>query len=79
MRAAWLRDVRRLNGDVMGETTDLSEFMFGAERAALTVARPVLMDLQHGTCFYCSASLQEASAEVDHFITLVKVFCRPCP
>ena len=68
VRAAWMRDVRRLNGDLMGETTDLSDFLFGAERAALTVARPVLMELQHGKCFYCSAALHEASAEVDHFV-----------
>lgn len=68
VRAAWLRDVRRLNGDLTGETTDLGDFLFGADRAALTVARPVLMDLQRGQCFYCSASLVEASAEVDHFI-----------
>ena len=30
VRAAWLRDVRRLNGDLMGETTDLRDFLFGA-------------------------------------------------
>lgn len=68
VRAAWLRDVRRLNGDLIGETTDLGDFLFGAERAALSVVKPTLMELQSARCFYCSAVLQEASAEVDHFI-----------
>jgi 5-methylcytosine-specific restriction endonuclease McrA len=68
VRAAWLRDVRRLNGDLMGETTDLRDFLFGAERAALSAVKPVLMELQAGRCFYCAVGLQEPSAEVDHFI-----------
>jgi 5-methylcytosine-specific restriction endonuclease McrA len=68
VKAAWLRDVRRLNGEHLGETTDLQDFLFGAERSALAIARPILMDLQRGQCFYCSAGLQEATAEVDHFI-----------
>ncbi len=68
VRAAWLRDVRRLNNDLLGETTDLRDFLFGAERAALTVAKPVLMELQEGRCFYCAARMQEPTAEVDHFI-----------
>ena len=68
VRAAWLRDVRRLNGNLLGESTDLRDFLFGAERAALMAVKPVLMDLQQGKCFYCAAGLQEPSAEVDHFI-----------
>ena len=68
VRAAWLRDVRRLNGELMGESTDLRDFLFGAERAALSAVRPVLMELQAGRCFYCAAGLKESAAEVDHFI-----------
>lgn len=68
VRAAWLRDVRRLNGDLLGESTDLRDFLFGAERAALAAVKPVLMDLQQGRCFYCAEGLQEPAAEVDHFI-----------
>lgn len=68
VRAAWLRDVRRLNGDFMGETTDLRDFLFGAERVALAAVKPALMDLQHGRCFYCSEEIRQNSGEVDHFI-----------
>ena len=31
VRSAWLRDVRSLNTDLLGETLDLREFLFGAE------------------------------------------------
>ncbi|ADW68074.1 HNH endonuclease [Granulicella tundricola] len=68
VRAAWLRDVRRLNGEFIGEPTDLRDFLFGAERSALTAAKPVLMELQDGRCFYCAGALIEVRAEVDHFI-----------
>lgn len=68
VKAAWLRDVRRLNGELMGESTDLRDFLFGAERTALSAVKPVLMELQAGKCFYCAASLKEPAAEVDHFI-----------
>jgi hypothetical protein len=47
VRGAWLRYVRQQNLDILGETTDLNEFLFGSERASLAVVRPVLMDLQH--------------------------------
>lgn len=57
VRSAWLRDVRSLNGDLLGETMDLREFLFGAERNALRVVRPVLMDLQQGKCFYCALAI----------------------
>lgn len=68
VRSAWLRDVRTLNADLFGETLDLREFLFGAERAALRAARPVLMDLQHGKCFYCGGTVRGDSGHVDHFI-----------
>jgi 5-methylcytosine-specific restriction endonuclease McrA len=68
VRAAWLRDVRRLNNEFIGATTDLRDFLFGAERAALTMAKPVLMEVQEGRCFYCSTVIRGAAAEVDHFI-----------
>jgi 5-methylcytosine-specific restriction endonuclease McrA len=68
VRSAWLRDVRSLNGDLLGETRDLREFLFGAERSALGAIRPVLMKLQQGRCFYCSSSVREGAGQVDHFI-----------
>ena len=72
VRAAWLRDVRSLNGDLLGETLDLREFLFGAERNALAVVRPVLMDLQKGECFYCAKTIRGEAGEVDHFIPWAK-------
>lgn len=68
VRGAWVRYVRQQNLDVLGETTDLDEFLFGSERAALAVVRPVLMDVQQGRCFYCRAALTPANTNVDHFI-----------
>jgi 5-methylcytosine-specific restriction endonuclease McrA len=68
VRSAWLRDVRSMNGDMLGETQDLQEFLFGAERRALTAAKPVLMDLQGGKCFYCDERVMRDGGHVDHFI-----------
>jgi 5-methylcytosine-specific restriction endonuclease McrA len=67
--AAWLRFVRELrpNQRRLGQTADLSEFLFGTERADLKCFRPILLDIQKGECFYCPRRLT-ASAEVDHFI-----------
>jgi 5-methylcytosine-specific restriction endonuclease McrA len=60
--------VRQQNLEVLGETADLNEFLFGSERAALAVVRPVLLDIQRGRCFYCQAPLTPAATHVDHFI-----------
>jgi 5-methylcytosine-specific restriction endonuclease McrA len=68
VRSAWLRDVRSLNGDLLGETVDLREFLFGAEHNALAVVRPVLMHLQRSKCFYCSQAVQSNGGHIDHFI-----------
>jgi 5-methylcytosine-specific restriction endonuclease McrA len=68
VRSAWLRDVRSLNSDLLGETLDLREFLFGAERNALGAIRPVLMEFQQGRCFYCSSSVREGVGQIDHFI-----------
>jgi hypothetical protein len=43
-------------------------FLFGSERAALAAVRPVLLDVQHGRCFYCQAALRPAATHVDHFV-----------
>jgi 5-methylcytosine-specific restriction endonuclease McrA len=69
VRGAWLRYVRQQNLDVLGETADLNEFLFGSERNNLLVVRPVLMDIQRGRCFYCGAGIAEGTAQVDHFIS----------
>jgi hypothetical protein len=68
VRGAWLRYVRQQNIEILGETTDLNQFLFGSERAALTVVRPALIDIQQGRCFYCNKSLSPLGTHVDHFI-----------
>ena len=70
VQMAWLSFVQQLplNRPVLGSTTDLAEFLFGAERAGLTVITDGLRGLQKGTCFYCSNTLRGEGGEVDHFI-----------
>lgn len=68
VRGAWLQLVRKLNGGVLGEESDLHDFMFGGERTVLTPVQPILRDLQGNACFYCGEKLTGKKVEVDHFI-----------
>ena len=68
VRGAWTRCVRQQNLALLGETADLTEFLFGSERIGLAVIRPVLLDIQNGLCFYCHAPLTTLNTHVDHFI-----------
>jgi 5-methylcytosine-specific restriction endonuclease McrA len=68
VHGAWVRFVRQQNRDILGEASDLNEFLFGSERASLATVRPVLMEIQRGACFYCGTKLKVADADVDHFI-----------
>jgi hypothetical protein len=68
VRGAWTRYVRQNNLDLLGEATDLHEFLFGSERMALVAVRPVLIDLQRGRCFYYRGALMTANTHVDHFV-----------
>ena len=68
VRGAWARYVRQQNLAVVGETTDLNEFLFGSERTSLAAVRPVLLDIQQGRCFYCYGSLKAGATHVDHFV-----------
>jgi len=69
VRGAWLRFVRNIKGNrpLLGNASDLSDFMFGSGRVSLEVYRPILIEYQRGLCFYCQRSLRDRS-EVDHFI-----------
>ncbi len=69
-RGSWVRYVRATNSDVLGNATELEEFLFGAERANLAVYRQILFEPQKGRCFYCRTALGSA-AEVDHFVPWV--------
>ncbi|MGL4472951.1 MAG: HNH endonuclease [Shewanella sp.] len=68
-RSHWLQKVcdYPANHQLIGSQGNLSEFLFGSDRNALSKARPVLADIQSGCCFYCQKPLNE-SGEVDHFI-----------
>ncbi len=68
VRGAWVRYVRRFNHDLLGTTTDLSEFMFGSERAALGSVRDALLDISEAKCFYCDKGMAPGAVHVDHFI-----------
>ena len=52
---------------VLSDTANLDEFLFGSERADLSVYRKILYTLQDGRCFYCGGRL-DAAAAVDHFV-----------
>jgi hypothetical protein len=69
VRGAWLRFVRGVNENrlLLGDASDLSDFMFGSSRAPLHVYRPILMEYQSGRCFYCLRPLGDKT-DVDHFI-----------
>lgn len=71
VQAAWVRYIRKQNQELLGTTTDLSEFLFGSERSSLTGYREILNDIQKGSCFYCNRKLSEESGQVDHFIPWV--------
>ena len=66
-RSGWVRYIRTNNGDLLGDATELEEFLFSAERASLAAYRRILVDPQNGRCFYCCGPLG-STAEVDHFI-----------
>ena len=68
VRSAWVRQVRRYNGAMMGASSDLHEFLFGSERADLSAVAVVLREVQAGRCFYCQQGLTGGSAHVDHFV-----------
>jgi 5-methylcytosine-specific restriction endonuclease McrA len=67
IQGAWVRFVQKVNANRLGNATDLGTFLFGEERASLEAYRPILMDVQHGTCLYCQKKLS-SQTQVDHFI-----------
>jgi hypothetical protein len=67
-QSEWLRFIQSLprNASLLGATSDLGQFLFGAERVALTRMLEPLADIQGGQCLYCQRRVD--SGEVDHFI-----------
>jgi hypothetical protein len=66
-RSGWVRYVRAINSDLLGDAAELEDFLFGAERTSLVAYRQILIGPQRGRCFYCRGPLGSA-VEVDHFI-----------
>lgn len=61
-------DVRRFDCELLGTTTDLTEFMFGSERAQLGTIRDVLLETGPSRCFYCDKEVPGQTSNVDHFV-----------
>lgn len=70
VRGAWLRFVRRLpaNMTLVGESADLSSFMFGTERDNLKTVGEALLEVDGDRCFYCEKTLKDGRGDVDHYI-----------
>jgi hypothetical protein len=68
VRSAWARYIRRFNLAALGTVADMHEFLFGTERAPLSVFVPLLRKAQNDSCFYCEGKLHSGTAAVDHFI-----------
>jgi 5-methylcytosine-specific restriction endonuclease McrA len=57
------------NQGILNTDSDLESFLFGTSRETLVQLRPILIDYQHGKCFYCSQNITvNSKADVDHFI-----------
>jgi 5-methylcytosine-specific restriction endonuclease McrA len=89
LEAAWIQRIVtiRSNGEVLADSDQLGEFLFGSERQALDGYRDVLLDIHGAACFYCEKRLQNRG-NVDHFIAWARyptdlghnfvLSCRPC-
>ena len=69
VRGHWISHIRRIpaNNDIVGKHGDLEDFLFGSPRKALEAAKPVLVEVQAGKCFYCNKPMHE-DWHVDHFV-----------
>lgn len=61
VRGAWVRYVRQQNLDILGETSDLNEFLFGSERISLAAVPPVLIDFPAGAMLLLPCSARAAA------------------
>jgi hypothetical protein len=69
VQGAWVRFIRTIpeNRTLIGEAAELTDFLFGSERASLADFYPILEEIQVGRCFYCEHPLRRRG-EVDHFV-----------
>ena len=57
------------NQGILNTDSDLESFLFGASRETLIQLRPILLEYQHGKCFYCAKNIsRNINVDVDHFI-----------
>lgn len=67
-RFHWVGHIKanRQNLNVLGEASDLEDFLFSTSRQSLLLMGEGLRKIDGGRCFYCQQSLQ--SADVDHYM-----------
>jgi hypothetical protein len=67
-QSEWIHFIQALpgNSQLLGPTSDLGEFLFGADRSALQSMAAPLEDIQKGQCLYCQRRVERG--EIDHFI-----------
>lgn len=74
VKGAWVQWISKLkrNHGILGHHIELSDFMFGSERADLSIYKPILKDIQSNGCFYCGKPLKTDTGAIDHYIPWVR-------
>jgi hypothetical protein len=67
-QSEWMHFIQGLPGNapLLGATSDLGEFLFGAQRTALIAMASALSDAQDGQCLYCQRRV--SAGHIDHFV-----------
>jgi hypothetical protein len=67
-QSEWMHFIQALpgNSQLLGATSDLGQFLFGADRSALLRMTTPLADVQKGECLYCRRRIDRG--EIDHFV-----------
>ncbi|PAJ73345.1 endonuclease [Pseudoalteromonas sp. NBT06-2] len=82
-RSAWVNKIQSItaNQNILGNQTQLHDFLFGVKRQTITKAKPILLEIQKDACFYCQKPLNSnrkssdnkaSKVEIDHFIPFTK-------
>jgi hypothetical protein len=68
VQSEWMHFIQALPGNerLLGPTSDLGDFLFGADRSALQRMVTPLADVQKGECLYCRRRIDRG--EIDHFV-----------
>jgi hypothetical protein len=67
-QSEWMHFIQKLpsNSQLLGPTSDLGQFLFGADRSALLRMAAPLAEVQKEQCLYCQRRVD--SGEIDHFV-----------